>query len=104
MNKEDSIYEPFDLKVISKTKKPSGAEMTTILEGGETHKQPYGEIITTVYECPCGKGKVVLTEEDIPGYRDFYTNFDCAECKEKFELLWGKGVLPGHSPMIKRRY
>jgi hypothetical protein len=81
------MNEPFDLKVISQTKNPSG----------------YGEIIKTVYECPCGKGKVVLTIENIPGYYDFYTNFDCAECREKFELLWGQGVLPGHSPMIKQK-
>jgi hypothetical protein len=104
MNNENSINKPFDLKVISQTKKPSGGEMITILGGGKTHKEPYGEIITTEYECPCGKGKVILTEEAIPGYYDFYTDFNCAECKEKFELLWGKGVIPGRSPMIKRKY
>ena len=81
--------ERFDLKVISQTKEPSGGD--------------YGEIITTQYECPCGKGKVVLKIENIPGYYDFYTNFDCAECNKKYELLWGKGVLPGHSPMIEKK-
>ena len=96
-------FEPFDLKLISQTKKPSGGEMITILEGGKTHSQPYGEIITSKYECPCGKGKVVLTQENIPGYYDFYTNFDCAECDKKYELLWGKGVLPGNSPMIRKK-
>jgi hypothetical protein len=87
MNKESGINEPFDLEVISQTENP----------------QEYGRIITTKYKCPCGKGKVVLTQEAIPGYYDFFTNFDCAECKEKFELLWGNGVLPGHSPMIRQK-
>jgi hypothetical protein len=103
MQRSGAMDEPFDLKVISQTKEPSGGEWITILKGGGTVTRPYGKIITTVYECPCGKGKVVLTEENIPGYYDFYTNFECAECREKFELLWGNGVYPGHSPMIKRK-
>ena len=97
-------FESFDLKIIDQTKKPSGGEIITISGGDERHSQPYGEIITSVYECPCGKGKIVLTEEKIPGNYDFYTNFDCIECNKKYEILWGKGVLPGHSPMIKRKY
>ena len=79
----------FDLKVINQTKKPSGGN--------------YGEIIITEYECPCGKGKIVLTDEKIPGYSDFYTNFDCVECNKNYELLWGKGVLPGRSTMIRKK-
>jgi len=86
---KEKINERFDLKIVSQTKSPT--------DNG------YGSIDTSVYECPCGKGNVILTEENIPGYYDFYTSFNCSECKEKYELLWGMGVSPGHSPMIRKK-
>ena len=64
----------------------------------------FGEIIETVYECPCTKGKVYLAVENILGYHDWQASIDCSDCNIKYELLWGKGVLPGHSPMIEERY
>ena len=83
-----------DLKIIKQERKSNVNSLGT----------QFGEIIETVYQCPCMKGKIYLTIEDIPGYREWWACIKCSDCNLKYELQWGKGVLPGHSPMIKERY
>jgi hypothetical protein len=73
----------FDLELISETEKS-------------------WRILEYIYKCPCKKGKVELTIENIPGYYDFYYDFNCKKCKKNYEILWGKGVAPGGSPMIRK--
>ncbi|MBC1499389.1 hypothetical protein HB943_02150 [Listeria weihenstephanensis] len=46
----------------------------------------WGEIITEVYECPCGKGQVISTKDDIPGFRDRDTSCKCPECFDKYDF------------------
>lgn len=49
-----------------------------------------GEYIREEYECPCGKGRVVYTKDDIPGFRDSDIYCRCEECKGKYEF--GRGT------------
>ena len=74
-----------DLKIIKETKSDNG----------------FGKIVETEYECPCGQGKVSLYQENMSGYYDWSAKIECADCNEKYELTWGKGVYPGHSPMVR---
>ena len=96
--------EKIDLKVISDSSKPSGGEMISIHKDGTRTSQPYGNIETKVYECPCGAGTVTLTIENIPGYYDWYARINCQDCDKIWDILWGKGVSPGHSPMLGKKY
>lgn len=43
-----------------------------------------GTIDTYVYECPCGKGKVIRTKDNIPGFRDNDITIECNECQKKY--------------------
>lgn len=64
------------------------------LESSSVYHQGYGagsgEVITTVYECPCGKGTVTYEKDDIPGFRDSSIVCDCEECRANYDF--GKGV------------
>ena len=46
-------------------------------------------IITKEYACPCGKGKIV--EERAVGFCDWYTLIECPTCKEKYNVVEGRG-------------
>ena len=39
------------------------------------------------YECPCGKGRVVRTKDNIPGFRESDILIECDECREKYGLV-----------------
>ena len=54
------------------------------------------------YKCPCGEGMLLL---DIDHYaaRDTSYRFDCKKCEDEYEILWGKGVIPGKSPMVQNK-
>ena len=82
-----------DPKIVKQTKEPN------INSPGEQ----YGNIEYSEYECPCGKGIVTLTYENFPGYRDWWAGIECEKCKEEYVLQWGKGVLPGASPMVRKK-
>ena len=69
-----------------------------------SYGEQYGQTVHTTYKCPCGKGTVTLTQEQIPGWYDFWANINCKKCDAEYELQWGKGVYPGHSPMIEKRH
>lgn len=43
-----------------------------------------GTIDTYVYECPCGKGRVIKTKDNIPGFRDSDIIIECEKCREKY--------------------
>lgn len=43
-----------------------------------------GAIDTYVYECPCGKGTVVRTKDNIPGFRDSDIIIECDDCRKKY--------------------
>ena len=47
----------------------------------------WGTIDTYVYECPCGKGKVVKTKDNIPGFRDSDIVIECDECSAKYGIV-----------------
>jgi len=90
------------LKEIRKTIHPSGGSITTIHEDGKKTKEPYGEIIETEYECPCGKGKIFSTLEDIPGYLDRYARIACPDCEKIYTLSFA-GVNMGQAPEISKK-
>jgi hypothetical protein len=75
------------MKIISETHEPSG-EWISIGKDGSKSLGPMGEIITTEYECPCGKGKIVATFEDIPGYRESYASIECEECNKIYNVTY----------------
>ena len=84
-----------DLKIVKQTIEPNIDSLGN---------QYDGNIEYTEYECPCGEGIITLTHEKIPGYRDWWADIECEKCKQEYELQWGKGVFPGDSPMIRKRY
>jgi len=43
-----------------------------------------GSIDTYEYVCPCGKGKVIYTKDNIPGFRDKDITIECEECRKKY--------------------
>lgn len=43
-----------------------------------------GTIDTDEYECPCGKGRVIRTKDNIPGFRDSDIYIECDECLKKY--------------------
>ena len=57
---------------------------------------------TTIYKCPCGEG-LLLLRVDYYDQRDTYYGFDCKKCDDEYEILWGKGVIPGNSPMVQNK-
>ena len=46
-----------------------------------------GTIDTYVFECPCGKGKVVKIKDNIPGFRDSDISIECNECSAKYGII-----------------
>lgn len=52
-----------------------------------------GSIDKTIYECPCGKGKVIYTKDNIPGFRDRDIQCDCKECNEKYEFNKNRAII-----------
>lgn len=47
----------------------------------------YGSIDTYEYQCPCGKGKVIKTKDNIPGFRDSDIMIECDECRLKYGIV-----------------
>jgi hypothetical protein len=90
-----------ELKLLNKTKSPSGGTFTAINHDGTKTEKSYGEIITSEYECPCGKGKIVSTYEDIPGYRDRYAHIECVDCIKDYNLSF-VGVMLGDAPAVNK--
>ncbi|HDR7363153.1 TPA: hypothetical protein QCX21_000821 [Bacillus toyonensis] len=43
-----------------------------------------GDIKETMYECPCGKGKVYEERDYIVGYKNRQINCYCEECDKKY--------------------
>ena len=43
------------------------------------------------YICPCKKGKIIY--ERVKGFNDDYAYIECKECKEKYEIIMGRGYL-----------
>lgn len=41
------------------------------------------------YRCPCGCGRIV--EESVPGFCEFTVWINCGACKERYNLLTGRG-------------
>ncbi|MCL2483954.1 MAG: hypothetical protein FWE79_01030 [Firmicutes bacterium] len=61
--------------------------------------ETYGEIVETKFKCPCGKGAVEMTYENIPGFRDRYGSFNCDDCSKKYVMSFD-GVNLGDAPEI----
>lgn len=51
-----------------------------------------GDTERYVYECPCGKGKIVEEHDNIPGFRDHDVYIDCAECEKKYKIDTSNGT------------
>jgi hypothetical protein len=75
------------MKIIGETREPSG-EWISVGKDGSKSLGPLGEIITTEYECLCGKGKIIAIFEDLPGYRDSYARIECAECSKIYKVAY----------------
>jgi len=90
------------MKVIKETRRPSGGSLITVYPDRTKTEEEYGVIIETEYECPCGKGKIVSTSENIPGYLDRYAKIECADCKQVYDLSFS-GVRLGDAPTIEKR-
>ena len=43
-----------------------------------------GTIDTYEYKCPCGRGKVIYTKDNIPGFRDRDIIIECDVCRKKY--------------------
>ena len=46
-----------------------------------------GTIDTYEYQCPCGKGKVIKTKDNIPGFRESDIVIECDECRKKYGIV-----------------
>ena len=42
---------------------------------------------THYYKCPCGQGRVVDDKDATPGFRSHDILIECAECREKYEIV-----------------
>lgn len=83
------------MKKIYEERKPAG-ERTAFGKDGSKSLGHMGEIIETEYECPCGRGKIVATFENIPGYRESYASIYCEECSKMYRALynWARSEEP----------
>ena len=43
----------------------------------------------SVYECPCGKGRIV--SERVPGFWDYTVYIECEACNQKYTVVTGCG-------------
>lgn len=43
-----------------------------------------GHIIYTKWQCICGGGYVIYEKDDIPGFKDWDTYFECDKCKKTY--------------------
>ena len=87
------------MKLISETREPMG-QFITIKSNGTRTERPNGELIESVFECPCGKGRLISTFENNPGYLERYARFNCDDCDKMYSLSLG-GVNPGMPPIVK---
>lgn len=51
-----------------------------------------GDTERFVYECLCGKGKIIEEHDNTPGFRDHYVTLSCDECDKKYKLDTSQGV------------
>lgn len=69
---------------------------TKLIESTEHEHSGYGagsgDVQRYVFECPCGKGRIVEEHDNIPGFREHDVYIDCAECSKKYRLDTTKGV------------
>lgn len=45
-----------------------------------------------IFECPCGKGTITESHDNIPGFSDHIVWLNCDECKKKYKLDTSNGV------------
>ena len=88
-----------NVKLISETREPLG-QFITISSNGTRTERPNGELIKSVFECPCGKGKLISIFENNPGYLERYERFNCDDC-DKMYFLSLEGVNLGMPPIVK---
>jgi len=91
------------MKKLKETRKPAG-EWTSVGKEGSKSLGQMGEIITTEYECPCRKGIIVATFEDIPGYRESYVSIYCEECSKLYKATynWALNSKQGDVPLLEK--
>lgn len=69
---------------------------TKLINESEEYSQGFGAGDGTIerseYECPCGKGKIIEVNDNIPGFRDRDAFIQCTECSKKYDLDFSKGV------------
>lgn len=46
-----------------------------------------GTVDTYTYICPCGKGRVIRTKDNIPGFRDSDIVIECDDCIKKYGIV-----------------
>ena len=73
------------MKKISETREPAG-EWRSVGKDSIESMGAMGEIIRSVFECPCGKGKIFTTFENLQGYRDSYASIGCEECNKIYRV------------------
>lgn len=52
-----------------------------------------GTIDTEVFTCLCGNGEVIMTKDNIPGFRDRDFVVKCIDCSNKISLSYEGGTL-----------
>lgn len=50
-----------------------------------------GTIESWEFKCPCGKGLVIESHDNIPGFREHDVWIQCSKCAERYELDISKG-------------
>jgi len=90
-----------ELKLIKQTKTPQG-EVTSYNKDGTKSTQPLGEIVETTYKCPCGKGIIESTYENLAGYPDRYAFIKCEDCARTYEAHFFR-VAWGGEPIVEKK-
>lgn len=49
----------------------------------------WGETITKVYKCPCGKSTITTETETTTGHKNIFTSIDCPTCANKHRIVNG---------------
>ena len=49
----------------------------------------WGETITKVYKCPCGKSTITVEIETTTGHKNIFTSIDCPVCAKEYRIVNG---------------
>lgn len=52
-----------------------------------------GNLVRTIYECPCGRGYIDEEQDYTPGFRDGTAYLHCKECNKKYYIEFGNSEI-----------